>query len=854
VARLFLVDGSNHAFRAHFALPPRHTSDGFPTRVLYGFLLLLQKMLRTWQPDYVAVSFDIGETFRHTMFPDYKGHRPDMPEDLRQQWPLMPELIEAFGVRVLNVAGFEADDVLGTLAARYGGPDVEVFLVTGDKDFCQCVNDYVSVLDESKGTVTDVAGVVERWGVPPDKIIDLLGLMGDSSDNIPGVRKVGEKTALKLIQEFGSLEGALAAAAEGKVKGAVGQRLVEDADMARLSKVLATIELAVPLDVELADLAPRPMNEPVLRALFDKWEFGLAARKLLPDIDREDLAAVVVAETDAQVAAALAQRPLAIEATLAGDPQSPELAALTVCGPTGGSTWIDTTGPFGAAVRATLADGTVPKVGHNLKGLYKALGGAGLRGVVGDTALLDYLLASHRKNHSLEDQAARHLGQTLSAGRGAPDVAVAAAAESAAVIARLHERQDSKLEEGSRRVYEQIELPLVPVLARMERRGIRLDVARIGEVEVDIGRRLEEVEAECHKLAGRPFNLRSRHELRDMLFEELKLTGSKKVKDGWSTDSDVLEKLVDQHGLPGRVLEFRSLDKLRGTYLTKLPTYVAADGRIHSTFQQDVAATGRLSSIDPNLQNIPVRTFEGRRIRDCFVPDPGYVFLSADYSQVELRVLAHFTHDPVLMTGFAAGEDIHRRTAVEIFGVAPFAVTLAQRSAAKAINFGLLYGMSAFRLAGDLAVPQAEAQRYMDAYFARMPAVRGWIEQTKVEARASGQVETLLGRRRVIPEISAATFNERAAGEREAVNTRIQGTAADIIKIAMIRVQAALDASGSGARLLLQVHDELLLEVPEAEVEAVTALVRAEMEAAGELVVPLVVNTSVGHTWNEAHG
>jgi DNA polymerase-1 len=302
------------------------------------------------------------------------------------------------------------------------------------------------------------------------------------------------------------------------------------------------------------------------------------------------------------------------------------------------------------------------------------------------------------------------------------------------------------------------------------------------------------------------------------------------------------------------VLEFRSLDKLRGTYLTKLPTYVAADGRIHSTFQQDVAATGRLSSIDPNLQNIPVRTFEGRRIRDCFVPEPGYVFLSADYSQVELRVLAHFTHDPVLMTGFAAGEDIHRRTAVEIFGVAPFAVTLAQRSAAKAINFGLLYGMSAFRLAGDLQVPQAEAQRYMDAYFARMPAVRGWIEQTKVEARATGQVETLLGRRRVIPEISAATFNERAAGEREAVNTRIQGTAADIIKIAMIRVQSALDASGSGARLLLQVHDELLLEVPEAEIAQVTALVRAEMEAAGELVVPLVVNTSVGRTWNEAHG
>jgi DNA polymerase-1 len=865
MARLFLIDGSNHAFRVQFALPPRHTSQGFPTRVLYGFTLLFQKMIRTWQPDYVVVCFDHGPSFRNRLFPDYKGHRPEMPEDLRQQWGLLDGLVEAFGFRAIWVPDYEADDVIGTLAKRFAGEDLEVFLVTGDKDFCQLVGDNITILDEQKGSVLDHAGVVEKFGVPPERVIDVLGLMGDASDNIPGVTKVGEKTAIKLIHEWGSMDGALAAAAAGKVKGAVGERLVAEADIARLSRTLATIHTEVPLDHTLADLTPRGMQVAELKAMFDAWEFGAVARKLLPEEQPVIVDAAWSPARGEALAAAVArvragETPAMWPVFVDADAAAPELVGVAFSGASPGAVWFDFQDPEARESALNLiSDPSVRKWTHASKPLFRAMIAMGRKfeGLEQDSRLIDYVLFSNRKQHGLADQAMRHFNHTLSL--TARDVAPAAQAATAATEAAWFDAQVVEkvlplLTEGQRFVLEQIELPLVPVLAAMEARGIRLDKSRIGEVERDIAARLDAVEAECHQLAGKVFSIRSRHELRDVLFTDLRLPPSKKVKDGWSTDSDVLEKLADRHPLPAKVLEHRSLDKLRGTYLTKLPGYVGADGRIHSTFQQEVAATGRLSSIDPNLQNIPIRTFEGRRIRDCFVPDPGYVFLSADYSQVELRVLAHFTQDPILIHGFAGGEDIHRRTAIEVFGVAPDAVTVEVRSAAKAINFGLIYGMSAFRLANDLQIPQEQAQRYMDEYFARMPAVRGWIEETKTWVRQHGHVDTLFGRRRLIPEIHAAQFNERMAAEREAVNTRIQGTAADIIKLAMLRVDAALRRSGSGARMLLQVHDELLLEVPEHEIDAVRRLVETEMAAAASLAVPLVVNTSVGLTWNEAHG
>jgi len=861
---MFLVDGSNHAFRVQFALPPRHTTTGFPTRVLYGFTLLFQKMLRTWQPDYVVVCFDHGPSFRNRLFPDYKGHRPEMPEDLRQQWGSLDGLVEAFGFRAIWLPDYEADDVIGTLARQFAGDEMEVFLVTGDKDFCQIVGDNITILDEQKGSVLDYAGVIEKFGVPPDKVIDILGLMGDASDNIPGVKKVGEKTAVKLVTEWGSMEGALAAAAEGKIKGAVGERLVEEAEIARLSRTLATIATDAPVNVTLDDLKPRGMQVDELKAMFDLWEFGAVARKLLPE-EKVEVAtakgrAIARGAEVAAVEAAVRAGTLGSFAVSFVDEDAliPVLRGVAFSGPETDAVYL----PFDdeaarAAVLRLFADAGVPKSGHSIKPLYRALSaiGANLAGVTHDTRLLDYLLFSHRKNHGLADQALRYYSFTMglvARSEAAEEGAITAACENAWMNARVTERALALMGPGQTWVEEHIELPLVPVLAAMEARGILLDVPRIGEVEKDIAARLDAVEAECHAIAGKVFSLRSRHELRDVLFTDLGLPPSKKVKDGWSTDSDVLEKLADRHPLPAKVLEHRSLDKLRGTYLVKLPTYRAADGRIHSTFQQEVAATGRLSSIDPNLQNIPVRTFEGRRIRDCFVPAPGFVFLSADYSQVELRVLAHFTSDPVLMAGFISGEDIHKRTAIEVFGVAPDEVTTDVRSAAKAINFGLIYGMSAFRLANDLQIPRDQAQRYMDEYFARMPAVRGWIEETKLSTRKIGYVDTLFGRRRMIPEIHAATFNDRMAAEREAVNTRIQGTAADIIKLAMLKVNAAIE--GTGAHILLQVHDELLLEVPEGAIDAVRAIVKREMESAAELSVPLVVNTSVGRTWNEAHG
>jgi DNA polymerase-1 len=861
---MFLVDGSYQAFRLHFAMPPRHTSAGFPTRVLYGFTTLFNKMLRAWQPDYVVVSFDIGASFRKDIYPDYKGHRPEMPEDLRQQWPLLGKIVEGFGYSVINLKGYEADDVLGTLAKRFASDELEVFLVTGDKDFCQLVDDNISIFDDYKQVTIDHDGVLEKFGVPPDKVIDILGLAGDKSDNIPGVTRIGVKTAAKYVAAYGSLEGTLEAAKAGNIKGKAGERLVEEADNAVLSKVLATIALDAPVNVDLDDLTPRGLQAEELRGLFDEWEFGAVARKLLPAQEREDLTAYRVASSIAEVQQVLSELGTKYTSVVMGaddeDGADPAPVGFALGGPQTEAVWVGLDDMFTrAAILDVMANASVPKIMYGAKRVYRSLArhGRGLEGVTGDLRVLDYVLAPHRRQHGLDAIASRHLAHTL--GMSARnldglDVIVATTAERASVVARLHEMLEPKASEGQLAIYRDMELPLTPVLAELEMAGIRLDVGAISSVDEDIAGRLKDVEAECHSLAGRPFNVRSRHELRDVLFKELGLPPSKKVKDGWSTASSVLEKLVEQHPLPSKVLEYRSLDKLRSTYLTKLPTYIGQDGRIHTSFNQTVTATGRLSSHDPNLQNIPIRTFEGRRIRECFVPEPGHVFLSADYSQIELRVLAHYSQDALMLEGFRAGEDIHARTAVEVFGAEPGAVSVAQRSAAKAINFGLLYGMSAFRLAGELGISREQAAAYMDAYFQRMPKVAGWIESTKVSVREQGFVETMYGRRRLIPEIYAKPFNERAGAEREAVNTRIQGTAADLIKMAMLRVHQSLSSGGFAAKILLQVHDELLLEVPTEELDAVREIVVREMEATGDLDVPLVVNTAVGSTWNEAHG
>jgi len=866
--KLFLIDGSNHAFRVQFALPPQHASDGFPTRVLYGFTLLFNRMLNRYKPDYCVVSFDHGKSFRHEQLESYKGHRPDMPDDLRRQWEWLTPLVEGFGYKVLAAEGFEADDVIGTIAKQFASDDVQVYIVSSDKDFAQLVDPNIHLVDDSKNKVLSLAQVAEKLGVPPEKVVDMKGLSGDSSDNLPGVPGIGDKTAAKLLAEWGTFDAVLEAAAAGKIKGKRGQNLVEHAETARICRDMARIRTDVELGVTLDELAPQGIQEEPLRDLFDRWEFISVADKLLPTkvaVDKSnygavtDEAALDALEADLRAADAIGVAARFDKTTLLGASfaTSDRVAYVPLTPRSGVDFDCDVARE---RVLAWMADEGLPKLVYGAKGLRRELVAAGgdLRGVHGDVRLLDYVLVAHRRTHGLQEIAKRHLNHTLAY---VPDEeplmlsdVVAFAGEPAQLPVILHSKLEKRLADGVRSVYETIELPLVDVLFEMEQNGIVLDVDKIDEIATDLRGRVDEAEKHCHELLGRPFKVGSPKEVAEVLFDELKLTKSKRTKTGFSTDASVLEKLSDEHPLPEAILHWRQLQKLESTYVSTLPTYVADDGRIHTTFNQAVAATGRLSSTDPNLQNIPIRTFEGRRIRDGFVAQEGHVLMSADYSQVELRVLAHCCGSGALVESFSAGEDIHRRTASEVWSVPMDEVTPEQRSAAKAINFGLLYGMSAFRLGRDLEISRTEAQKYMDDYFGRMPEVQGWIDGIKKEAKSNGYVETLYGRRRLIPEIHARSYTERMAGEREAVNTVVQGTAADIIKRAMLRVHAALEASDLGARMLLQVHDELLLEVPKAEVEATKELLVREMMAAAELVVPLVVNVGWGHNWNDAHG
>lgn len=872
--KLLLVDGSNHAFRVHFALPPQHTSAGFPTRVLYGFTLLFQKLLSSYKPDYCAVSFDSGKSFRHEVFPEYKGHRPDMPEDMARQWSWLPKLVEGFGYRSLHVEGFEADDVLGTLAHRFASEEVDAYIVSSDKDFTQLLGPHTFLLDEGKGgRVYREADVPEKLklgelGLAASQVLDLLAMAGDSSDNIPGVPGIGAKTAAKLLEQHGSLDAILEEAAAGRIKGKRGQNLVAHAADARLSRQLATIRTDVPLEVELDDLAPRGFQEDDLRDLFDSFEFVDVAAKLLPRravVDASGYQVIAESEAlDSLIAGlraagrfAICMRTSATGALLGVGFATDALTAFVPLEPRA-----DLQLDLDAAreqVLALLADPSLEKIGADLKSQLRLARRLGhdLVGIVGDVELLDYVLVAHRRSHGLADLAKRHLGHSMAPPLQSEPLVrsgLAICCEPAHLAWLLHERLIDRCERGLRRVYETIELPLIPILAEMEDAGIRLDLEVMQQIIDDIAGRVVAAEARCHEILGRPFKVGSPKELQEILFEELGLPATKKIKTGYSTDASVLEKLAELHPLPRAILDWRSLVKLENTYLRPLPDAVGPDGRIHTTFNQAVAATGRLSSQDPNLQNIPVRTPEGKRIRDGFVAQVGSVLMSADYSQVELRLLAHFCGSGALVESFRAGEDIHRRTASEIFDLPMDQVSSEQRTAAKAINFGLLYGMSAFRLGQDLNISNEDAQRYMDDYFGRIPQVAAWIEGAKEAVRAEGYAETLRGRRRLIPEIYSQDHAERMAAEREAVNTIVQGTAADLIKLAMIRVRAALERERWRARLLLQVHDELLLEVPETEIPFVKALLIREMVGVAELAVPLEVQVGYGHNWNDAHG
>ncbi|MCB9777958.1 MAG: DNA polymerase I [Alphaproteobacteria bacterium] len=919
---LLLVDGSNAAFRAFFAIQSDMRSpDGLPTRALFGFTRQMLKVLADLQPDWCAVVFDKGKSFRNDLYPDYKGQRPDMPEDLRAQWDEFPGLCKDLGITCLVRAGYEADDIIGTLAVQHDAPDRRVIIFSSDKDFGQLVTDRVTLLDPNKNQMMGPAEIQDKFGVPPEGMIDLLALMGDSSDNVPGIQGIGPKKAAQFLHKYGGLEGVLANAAD--IGGKTGERVAEQADIARLSRTLVTIVTDFPepefglLD-GLDGLAIRPQDKIALATRLKRYNFRSLVRELgLEDVDQEhppegdpqlhlpdaadapppdetpppvsrDGYRTIASDTDVAwlVDQLRAAGRFAFDTeTTSLDPAQAQLVGMSFC-------WRDDYGVYvplghqgdgncpGAldALLPLLADPTLRKTGQNLKYDLQVLRSLGhdLAGIDGDTMLVDYLLDVDRK-HNLDDLAMRHLGHEMLHFKDvAGDVdmdfsrvsvadATAYAAEDAHVAwlldhwlgTQLGDHPDDGVAEHSPAwVYRHIELPLLPVLADMELAGIGIDVDALSALSTELGERIDSLTARIQQEAGQEFNINSTQQLATILFEERGHQPVKKTakRTGYSTDSATLQALAGSGDpLPGLILEYRELAKLKGTYVDALPAAVAADGRVHTSFHQAVAATGRLSSNDPNLQNIPIRTDDGRRIRRCFVAKPGHAFVSADYSQVELRVLAHFCGEGSLVDAFNQGQDIHRRTASEIFGVPMADVDSSQRRAAKAINFGLVYGMSAFRLARELDIGRAEAKSYIDGYFERYPQVKHYMEEAVQDASALGYAKTLFGRRRPIRGLDSRNFNERSGAERIAINTPVQGTAADLIKLAMLAVHARLARELPDARLLLQVHDELLVECPLDQVEAVREALRQEMEGVAALEVPLSVETGAGPTWDDAH-
>ncbi|GDX81945.1 DNA polymerase [Deltaproteobacteria bacterium] len=847
--KLLLIDTPNQIFRAYYGIQTDMRSpDGFPTRALFGFTRILKALVRDLKPDFVACVFDHGADARMALWPEYKGTRPDMPDDLRQQWPEFEPLCTAFGFKVLGLPGTEADDIIGTLARRFASPDLEVQIVSGDKDFGQLVNDWIHVLDIGKNVVMDRAGVIEKWGVPPEKIVDLLALMGDTSDNVPGIAGVGPKKAAQFIEKYGDVEGVLANWKE--IGGKTGEAVRDNADVARLARKLVEIDVNVPEAVTLEELRPGEPDAAELQRRLLRYNFKTlwnelnlgdraeAAREATP-AGEAGSAAVVLADVwgpgpIARLVAALRKAgrfAFSVERSAEGTPRRLAFAW------NGGWAWSPPDALREPALRALLADPAVQKTGFELKSLMHLLWQAGIEfaGATGEITIADYLLVPDQRR-TLDHLTKRWLEQPAGVGAGAE----------AMDVWRLDAAFEAKL--GADRVYRTIELPLLPILARMERAGIGVDVSVLAELSGGLSERIDAHQREIHELAGEVFNINSTQQLATILYDKLQLEGGKKTKTGRSTDAETLEKI--EAPIARKVLEFRELYKLKNTYVDALPRFVR-DGRIHTTFAQAVAATGRLSSNDPNLQNIPIRTEDGKRIRGAFVAKPGHVLLSCDYSQIELRVLAHYCEEGPLVESYLRGEDIHRRTASEVFGAAPALVTTEMRRAAKAINFGIVYGMGAFRLANELGISRAKAAAYIEGYFARYPQVRAYMESACARARELGYAETLYGRKRPIAGLDASNQGDRAAAERIAVNTPIQGTAADLIKLAMIEVDRLL--VGTGTTMLLQVHDELVFESPVGEVADVAPRIARAMEGVATLRVPLGVEWGSGANWAAAH-
>ena len=889
---LVLIDGSSYLYRAYHALPGLSTSSGQPTGAIYGVINMVRKLLSEYQPQCAAVVFDAkGKTFRHELYPDYKANRPPMPQELKSQISYVHELVRAMGVPLITIGGVEADDVIATLARSAARDGLRTLVSTGDKDLAQIVTDQVELVDTMHDMRLNPAGVEKKFGVNPDRIVDYLALVGDTSDNIPGVPKVGPKTAVKWLLNYGSLDEVIKHA--GQIKGKVGDNLRASLAQLPLSKELATVKTDVDIGIEPGALIMGGEDSTNLKRIFKELEFNTWLSELIGDYaDSEATGSanyqVILDEKEFDT---WVER-LGAAGTFAFDTEttslqaiSAELVGVSFAITSGEAAYVPCGHDYAGApaqigidtvlkkLKPLLQDETIAKVGQNLKYDHSVLANynVGLNGIRFDTMLESYVLDSVATRHDMDTLAMKYLGyKTISfeqvAGKGktqrkfnAIDLEEAGpyAAEDAEVTLRLHQVLWPRLEEQDRlrQLFELVEMPLVPVLSRIERNGVKVDPMLLAAQSEELAGRIADVENKANAAAGTPFNIASPKQIQEILYDRLKLPVLKKTPKGQpSTAENVLQELAGEFELPGLILQYRSFSKLKSTYTDKLPEMInPGTGRVHTSYHQAVAATGRLSSSDPNLQNIPVRTADGLRIREAFIAEPGHLLVAADYSQIELRIMAHLSQDEGLLNAFMRGEDVHKATAAEVFGVSPDEVSSDQRRHAKAINFGLIYGMSAYGLAQQLKIERAAAQEYINVYFARYPGVMRFMNDTREVAREQGYVETAFGRRLYLPDIKSSNHVRRQYAERTAINAPMQGTAADIIKMAMLAIDDWLQKEATNVRMIMQVHDELVFEVPADEVTIAVERVRELMGSAADLSIPLTLDIGAGANWAKAH-
>ncbi|MDD3293837.1 MAG: DNA polymerase I [Geobacteraceae bacterium] len=883
---VYLIDGSSYIYRAYYAIRHLSSPKGFPTNALYGFTQMLLKVMKDRSPDHLAVVFDAGRrTFRTELYPLYKANRTAMPEDLVPQIAPIKEMVRAFNIPALERDGYEADDIIGSIARQCEKKGMKVVVVTGDKDLMQIVTDSVTLLDTMKDKASGIPEVVERFGVEPAQVVDVMGLAGDSSDNIPGVPGIGEKTALKLIKEFGSLDALLERA--GEVKGKNGERLREYADQARLSRTLATIDTNVPVDCRYEDLEVSPPDTKRLNELFREYGFTTLMRELGAGnrLSTENYHTIVSHSQFSRLLRDLRDAPMfALDLeTTSLNPFNAEIVGFSFSFREHEAFYVPVGHSYpGAPVQLPreevlrelaplLTDPDRPKIGQNIKYDYQVFRCCGIemKGLRFDTMMASYLLNPARSSHGLDSLAVEYLDHKMIsygevAGKGKEQVCFSSVPVERAAVYSCEDSDATFLlygifsgrlaESGMERLFSTLEMPLVRILADMEFEGVKLDTPLLLELSEGFSGQLEALERGIFAMAGCEFNINSPKQLGEVLFERLHLPTGKKTKTGWSTDMEVLTRLAGDHEIASLILQYRSISKLKSTYtdsLTKLVDPVT--GRVHTSYNQAVTNTGRLSSSEPNLQNIPIRTEEGRKIRRAFIAEDGSLLLSADYSQIELRVLAHLSGDPVFCDAFSRDEDIHTRTASEVFDLMPALVTPEMRRQAKTINFGVIYGQGAFSLAKELGVSTKVARQFIDSYFERHSGARAFLDSCVRSAEKDGFVTTILGRRLPIPNISSTNANIRSFAQRNAINYPIQGSAADIIKQAMVRVSGRMKDEGLRSRLIMQVHDELIFEVPEEELRTMELLVSHEMEHAVPLFVPLKVDIGCGRNWSEAH-